>query len=163
MDFDFIPMTPDLAREVSLWSYPPPYDVYDARGTTEAIEEYLSGAYYAATEQTEGVVGFVCFGTAAQVPSEDDGGAYRRADLLDIGLGLCPDWCGRGQGSAFLRACLSFGRAQHHPAGFRLTVATFNRRAIAVYTRAGFQRGVRFLRTSDNGTREFLVMILAEP
>lgn len=156
----FEPFTLPVAQAISLWSYPPPYEVYDANGTTEAIEEYLGGSYYVARDEEAEVVGYACYGLAAQVPVEGSRGAYQREDLLDIGLGLRPDLCGRGLGSSFLAAAMEFGRERHSPRGFRLTVAAFNRRAVAVYARAGFTLETSFVRDTAGEKREFQVMIL---
>ena len=158
MIYSFRAMTPDWAQAISLWSYPPPYDIYDARGTQEAIEEYLGGSYYAALDGAEELSGFSCFGTSAQVPAEHDCGAYDRPGLLDLGLGLRPDLCGRGLGLAFLHSAMAFGKDRFGPEGYRLTVAAFNARAMRVYRRAGFVSIARFVRRSGEADREFVVM-----
>ena len=55
-----------------------------------------------------------------------------------------PDLTGQGRGFDFVRAGLSFARGAYAPPAFRLTVAAFNRRAIRVYERAGFEPVHRF-------------------
>ena len=70
-------------------------------------------------------------------------------DALDVGLGMRPDLTGQGLGLDFVRAGLRFARDTYVPPAFRLTVATFNRRAIKVYERAGFEPVRAF---GDRGT-----------
>jgi ribosomal-protein-alanine N-acetyltransferase len=69
------------------------------------------------------------------------------AELLDphgarlemgLGLGLHPEWTGQGFGKSFLEAGLEYARRRFAPMQFTLSVASFNRRAITVYERAGF-------------------------
>jgi ribosomal-protein-alanine N-acetyltransferase len=64
-----------------------------------------------------------------------------------------PDLTGRGLGEDFVRAGLRFARETYSPPAFRLTVASFNRRAIRVYQSAGFEAVETF-----GGTKEWLLM-----
>ena len=66
-------------------------------------------------------------------------GLYEVEPALDVGLGMRPDLTGRGLGEEFVHAGLRFARETYSPPAFRLTVATFNQRAIRVYERAGFE------------------------
>ncbi|CAA9587940.1 MAG: hypothetical protein AVDCRST_MAG88-4296 [uncultured Thermomicrobiales bacterium] len=156
--FVFAPMTEPDARAVAAWRYEGPYALYNADPARldETLRALLAprNHYYAVRTTEDGLVGTFCFGPDAQVP----GGDYDDLDALDIGLGLRPELTGRGLGEAFLLAGLAFAREQFVPAPtrFRLTVATFNRRAIRVYEHAGFRPTHRFVRPSDG--HEFLQM-----
>ena len=152
-------MTSPQAREICGWRYPPPYDVYDSKLTVDAMREYLNGTYSSVEDRQGFLVGFVCFGTSAQVPL-GSGDAYDRTELTDIGLGLRPDLCGQGQGAAIFLAGMDLARRRLGATGFRLTVASFNRRAITVYERAGFTTGQRFVSGTAGREREFVVMTL---
>ncbi|HEV8190680.1 MAG TPA: GNAT family protein [Ktedonobacterales bacterium] len=83
----------------------------------------------------------------------------RQGDAVEIGLAMRPDLTGRGLGLDFVRAGMDFARQRFAPHTFTLDVATFNRRAIAVYTRAGFAPVSTFKRRTRQGTVEFLQMM----
>lgn len=155
MDFTFIPMQPEHAREVAVWHYDPPFDFYDMSADEEGIDEHLDPErlknYYAALSGNGELVGFLSFGEEARVA----GGDYK-GDALDVGLGLRPDLTGKGLGLGFVMAGLEFAKKRFTPEEFRLSVAKFNERAIRTYERAGFRRGEVF--TRGGGDYEFLMM-----
>ena len=76
-----------------------------------------------------------------------------------IGLGLAPALTGRSLGGGFVRAGLAFARRQWDVAGFRLEVAAFNRRAIAVYERLGFVETGRVSRAAQELAGEMVEFI----
>ncbi len=146
----FRPMSDQEAREISGWSYDPPYDFYDATSDPDDLAELLDperrreGSYYAAFDERGLLVGFFQF--------------ERNGRIVDIGLGLRPDLTGRKLGLGFLLAGLEFARRHFSPTGFRLMVATFNERAILVYERAGFRRTEVFTHHTNGGDHPFLLM-----
>ena len=146
----FRPMSDQEAREISGWSYDPPYDFYDATSDPDDLAELLDperrreGSYYAAFDGRGSLVGFFQF--------------ERKGRIVDIGLGLRPDLTGRKLGLGFMLAGLEFARRHFSPTGFRLMVATFNERAILVYERAGFRRTEVFTHHTNGGDHPFLLM-----
>jgi RimJ/RimL family protein N-acetyltransferase len=152
------PLVASDLTEITAWRYAPPYDFYDWDPADDpALLLLPEDRNLAALDEDGLLAGFVCFGAGGQVPGGVDAGEYDEP-LLDIGLGLRPDLTGRGLGLAFVQAALEAGRELHRPAGFRLTVATFNLRAITVYERAGFTAGVVVWSPSSGVLTEFLVM-----
>lgn len=85
-------------------------------------------------------------------------GYYLDGAALDIGLGLRPDLTGAGKGLAFLQAGMKFAQRTYDAKRFRLSVAAFNLRAIAVYKKAGFLPGQRFINRYGDNETEFLLM-----
>jgi [ribosomal protein S18]-alanine N-acetyltransferase len=146
----FKPMNDEEAREISGWRYDPPYDFYDATSDPDDLAELLDpkrrreGAYYAAFDERGALVGFFQF--------------ERKGQSVEVGLGLRPDLTGKGLGLGFMLAGLEFARRHFSPTGFRLSVATFNERAISVYERAGFGRGEVFMHHTNGGDHPFLLM-----
>jgi ribosomal-protein-alanine N-acetyltransferase len=78
--------------------------------------------------------------------------------VAEIGLGLQPELTSRGHGETFVRACPRFASAALGAQSFTLAVAAFNRRAITVYERAGFQEVERFEHFTNGGLHAFIRM-----
>lgn len=131
------PMTIDHAYEISSWTYRGEYAVYSFRQDRETLAELTAGDYFSCTESNGRLIGYFCFGAAARIPTVETD-AYPQG-FLDIGLGLAPQLCGKGRGHAFLEAGMEHAESAFPPAVPRLTVAAFNRRAISVYRKLGFE------------------------
>ncbi|WDL96448.1 GNAT family N-acetyltransferase [Alicyclobacillus sp. ALC3] len=139
MKFASQPMTLGHASKISRWAYEPPYDFYNMDTSDESINELLSGAYRIVQSSSE-VYGFYCVGESAQVPSGHEAGAYlSQRNVVDLGIGMRPEFTGQGLGSKFLAHVLCQIVSDCPCANVRLTVATFNKRAIRLYERFGFR------------------------
>lgn len=151
MGYAFKPARRRDAVAAGRWRYPPPYAHYDTGfGTLLAVwllqplcRAIHVNICYAVLDEPDDLVGLFTYAKAA-------GG-------VEIGLAPRPDLIGQGRGLGFVLAGLDFGRQCFAPASFRLRVATANRRAIAVYERAGF-RTARTLRRRRWRGAEFLRM-----
>lgn len=156
------PMTRADAAVIAAWAYPPPYDIYGMDASAGCMEELMDGSYYTVCDGYGVLAGFFCFGASARVPAGNRLHAYEESGLMDIGLGMAPVLCGKGLGLAFLVRVLAFLREAFSASAFRLTVAAFNKRAIRVYEKAGFQKEGSFLRTDEKGSLEFIIMVLRQ-
>ena len=103
-------------------------------------------SYFAVTERHD-LIGFYCFNETS-------------AGIIDIGLGMKPEFTGKGQGSAFLKAGLGYAISHYQPEKITLAVAAFNERAITVYKKAGFQHDETFLQKTNGGHYKFVKMKL---
>ncbi|WP_442599601.1 GNAT family N-acetyltransferase [Neobacillus sp. D3-1R] len=131
------------AKEILTWKYEAPFDFYNIDFSDEALEELLNNNYFAIVNDTNQLIGFFCFGKAAQVPIGERYGAYTE-DMVDFGLGMKPDLTGQGKGFEFLTFILdSIRETEKKP--LRLTVASFNKRAIKLYEKLGFVKEMTFL------------------
>jgi len=143
MPYHFRPLTPDDARTMLGWRYPPPLDLYDADldFMDENVESVLVPEfhYHTVLDGAGRMIGFCCFGEDAQVT----GGDYGR-EAIDVGLSLDPALIGQGLGRDFLAAILALGRDLFAPSCFRATVVDFNRRSRRLFQRAGFLETQRF-------------------
>ncbi|WBW96412.1 GNAT family N-acetyltransferase [Oceanirhabdus sp. W0125-5] len=160
MELNIKQMNYDEAKEISKWIYEEAYSIYSMDQSDECINELLNGNYFSVSDRENNLVGYYCFGEAAQVPAGNQFGVYDSKEYIDIGLGIKPDLCGQGLGVNFLSSGLDFARNKLSAKGFRLTVAAFNQRAIKVYERADFKKVNSFERISESGKIEFWVMVL---
>jgi len=150
-------MTPVFAADLVTWRYPAPYDCYDVTGVDPAYFLDPANGFFALVSGAE-LIGFRSFGADGQVP----GGAYD-ASALDTGGGLRPSLTGQGLGRLAIQTGLEFGRRRYAPAAFRVTVASFNSRALRVVTSLGFRPVGSFAAAADGGQFEILVRQEAGP
>jgi [ribosomal protein S18]-alanine N-acetyltransferase len=147
-------MTTGHAQAIAQWGYGEPYSRYgyDSRDSKEVVAELTdrSSDFFAVLAEGE-LVAFRSFGPDGQVV----GGAYSEA-YLDTGGGLRPDLTGRGWGGDVLLQGLRFGAVRFGTTRFRVTVATFNVRALKVCRAVGFQERQRFRRIGDG--EEFCIL-----
>ena len=146
-----VPMTGAYAAQIVTWQYPAPYDCYDMTSATAAFLLSQKGGYYALVRDGE-LIGFRSFGADGQVP----GGSYD-ASALDTGGGLRPDLTGKGLGHEAIGTGLEFGGREFAPAAFRVTVASFNERALRVVRSLGFVGADSFAARADGRSYEILV------
>ncbi|WP_432663000.1 GNAT family N-acetyltransferase [Wukongibacter baidiensis] len=158
MDYCIKEMSRNYAVDISNWTYEEPYNIYNGNKNDEFIQELLDGSYYVVLGEESELVGFYCFGTAAQVPVGNQYGVYDDVSFIDIGLGMRPNFCGRGKGYNFLLKGLEFSRKRFLTKKLRLTVASFNKRAIRLYERIGFKKMEVFERKKLDESMTFLVM-----
>ncbi|WP_151734913.1 GNAT family N-acetyltransferase ['Paenibacillus yunnanensis' Narsing Rao et al. 2020] len=157
-------MTEKEARSIAEWRYEAPYELYNVTGDLEEIlQELLDGSYYAVRSSGDELVGFFCYGRNAQVPGGLRQGLYTGESVIDIGLGLKPELTGRGLGLEFLRAGIAYAARTFAPRKLRLSVAAFNTRAIALYSKAGFDPAGQFDNTADGQTIRFVLMEMEVP
>lgn len=138
MLFEQQPLQREHAQQIVRWQYEAPYEFYNGEDREEDIQELLDGSYVAVFADGK-LAGFFCTGKSAQVPK---GHLYKAYDgkLVDIGLGMHPTLTGQGGGSAFWDFVLHSVSAEQ----LRLTVASFNKRAICLYEKFGFVKTMTF-------------------
>lgn len=158
MNYYIKEMSKNYAIDISNWTYEEPYNIYNGVRNDEFIQELLDGSYFAVLDEKDKLVGFYCFGSAAQVPVGKQYQAYDDISFVDIGLGMRPDLCGKGKGYDFLLKGIEFAQKKFLTKKFRLTVASFNKRAIKLYERIGFIKTLAFERKGIDGSMTFLVM-----
>ena len=141
------PMKREWAGQIQEWTYGAPYDFYNQPPSEEGIAELMT---YQAILVKHELIGFYCIGSPAQVPNS----TYPySSNFTDIGLGLRPDLTGQGYGKSFVTYIME--RAMERRKPLRLTVASFNERAIHLYETVGFRTITSFER---NGV-PFQVMV----
>lgn len=148
------PLTREHAEDISTWRYDAPYAVYDMVGVPpdELLDPEVG---FHAVMVEDRLIGFRSFGPDGQVP-----GWEYDSSALDTGGGLRPELTGQGLGRAVISAGLEFGRTRFAPSAFRVTVASFNARALHTVTALGFERVGAFRAVRDG--REFDVLVRPE-
>ena len=150
MDFRFVPMTEEFAKEIASWHYTGAYSFYDLASDEEDLQEFMEpstwAAYSAVLDENGRLVGYFDY--------------TRREHDVEIGLGMQPDLTGRGLGERFVRAGLDVFSARLGADRFTLRVAQFNARAIKVYERVGFREVERFMQKTNGGEYPFVRMAL---
>ncbi|REJ09107.1 GNAT family N-acetyltransferase [Halobacillus trueperi] len=130
-------MTKEYAEESLRWTYEPPYDFYNVELSEETLVERLDGSYRSVLDETGALIGFFCTGESAKVPAGEKDGVYDEA-AVDMGLGMHPLLTGQGNGNLFGKTVLDVIEQEHEGKPVRLSVATFNKRAIRLYENMGF-------------------------
>ncbi|MBY0598193.1 GNAT family N-acetyltransferase [Bacillus bingmayongensis] len=138
-------LTRTEAKEINTWQYEEPYSLYSFSGSDETIEELLDGTYYGCSNEHGEFIGFFCFGGHAQVPGGRDANLYTGEETVDIGLGMKPELTGKRTGKSFFQTGIEFAISEFQAKKIRLSVATFNKRAIKLYKNIGFQIGPTFM------------------
>ena len=158
MNFDKLvikPMTKEYARQISRWKYDGVYSFYDH--DEDSITECMNGTYYACTGEDGELIGYFCYGKAAQIPTVEKN--VYDDEYLDIGLGLRPDVCGKGLGYSFMNKGLDYAQQVFGTKHFRLSVAVFNERAIKLYKKVGFCTECEV--TNSYSMKKFIIMTCA--
>jgi ribosomal-protein-alanine N-acetyltransferase len=153
MRFTFRQMNEQEARAIARWHYEGPYAFYDMDQDADDLAELLNPRsweekYYAVLDEQGELAGFFTF--------------TKDGEAVEIGLGLRPDLTGKGKGVGleFVQAGLEFAKSEYAVSAFRLRVATFNRRAVRVYEKAGFRPVRVFMQETNGGKHEFLEMVM---
>jgi RimJ/RimL family protein N-acetyltransferase len=163
-------MTLAYAADIVTWRYPPPYDCYDVSDVAPEFFADPANAFFAvvsaasaasaassASAEADGrLLGFRSFGADGRVP----GGTYDES-ALDTGGGLRPSLTGKGLGRPAIAAGLAFGRQRFAPTAFRVTVASFNARALKVVGSLGFVRESEFHASTDG--KPYRILVRREP
>jgi len=152
---NFHPVTADNVRTFTAWRYEPPYDIYNLPHPPKSddLAEWLDPEIHChgMWTQADDLIAFCTFGLDGQVPGGDYG-----TDALDIGMAVRPDHTGRGLGRSIAASVIDFAQCTFDPPMLRVTIATFNQRAMAVWLGYSFEPRETFLSTTST-SREFQI------
>lgn len=147
-------MNEEFAIEILDWKYELPYDFYNNELNPQSLKELLEDSYYVVVDDHKKIVGYFCIGDCAKVPIGVHFGAYNE-EFIDIGIGMNPTLTGKGNGATFFSFILKFIEENFLTVPFRLTVASFNKRAIHLYEKFGFEKEIEF----NRGDTGFITMV----
>ena len=149
MCFEIRKMNQNEAVEIAdKWKYNDIYAFYDMTADLEDYEEIVSEAkrgdnYYSVIKEGS-LYGFFCV-------SHDK-------NNIEIGLGMKPEYTGIGKGLEFVSYIIEFIKINYQGKRLFLDVASFNKRAIKVYERAGFCKKGKTVVNTNGGEYEFVIM-----
>ncbi|WP_394218087.1 GNAT family N-acetyltransferase [Halobacillus trueperi] len=149
MKIQWTPITQQEAEEIAGWKYPEPYDFYNMTADEDDLELFINpekrSPHTYSAHKGGSLIGFLTVD-------------LKNHPTVDLGLGMHPDEAGKGLGKSFVESCLRFATERYQAGAFTLSVATFNKRAIAVYERVGFKKKQTFMQATNGGRYEFLSM-----
>lgn len=141
------------AREICGWTYEAPFDIYNwpdwesmQKDGIEFGDPVLRETQYAAVLGSGlELIGFAQF--------------FPIAGVTRLGLGLRPDLCSQGLGSAFTRLIAREALLRSRGNEIDLEVLTWNTRAIRAYEQAGFRITDTYARRTAAGFAECHCMV----
>lgn len=152
-DMTIHPLEVVHALEICGWSYEAPYDCYNwpsweqmKKDGIEFGDPVLRASQYAAVLNNRlELIGFAQF--------------FPITGVTRLGLGLRPDLCSRGLGSAFTGLIVSEAQRRTPQNEIDLEVLAWNKRAIRAYQQAGFQVTDTYSRSTAAGFAECHCMV----
>ncbi|MBD8499397.1 GNAT family N-acetyltransferase [Paenibacillus arenosi] len=154
--FTIEPMTEEDADDICSWQYEAPFDIYRFLPWSEmklqGIEfgdPDLRTSQYASVRFGKELAGFAQF--------------FPLVNVTRIGLGMRPQWCGNGYGVDFVTAIVREAQLRAPENEIDLEVFTWNKRAVNVYLRAGFQITDEYERPTPTGEASFYCMVYEPP
>ncbi|HEX3649108.1 MAG TPA: GNAT family N-acetyltransferase [Pseudonocardiaceae bacterium] len=150
-------LTPDDARRIGAWRYDGPWRAYDSQPEDEPVTAAMG--YWAVAGEDEGqFVGYYCTGAEARVP-----GLEAEPGVLDLGVGMAPDWVGQGHGRRFAEAVLTHIRRHHGPTVLRAAIQSWNTRSLTLTHHLGFQEQGRHACTQHGEQVEYTILTTERP
>ena len=148
--FFFQQMNQQEAEEIAKWKYSDIYSFYDIAADEDDYLEFMDST-------KRGNKYFSCYADNALV------GFYSvevlRGHEAELGLGLKPNYTGKGYGLGFVNAVITHFTSLYRINNLVFSVASFNQRAIKVYKAAGFVENSVFTRNTNGGEYEFVRMV----
>jgi [ribosomal protein S18]-alanine N-acetyltransferase len=136
--------------EIAAWKYDGEYSFYN-NDKTDAKKEWAINIYkeenaFAMYNEKDELIGNCSF------DYDDDDEEFM------LGVQMRPDLTGKGMGTETVKSILDFGREKYRFNSIELLVAKFNKRAISVYEKLGFEKTDEFVWNVNDEEKEFIAM-----
>lgn len=133
VEYQFVNMSSEYADEIAYkWKYSGKYSFYNLSKDKEDMQAFLkpeswNNIFAVIDADSQALMGFSTY--------------IFENKMMWLGVGMKPSYTGKGYGERFVRAAIQFG-LEHY--GYEenkilLSVAKFNKRAIALYEKVGFR------------------------
>lgn len=157
LTFRVVPMQEEHAELICSWQYEPPYNIYSwlPWEQMKALEVEFGDAqlrqeqYAIVLDHMDQVYGFAQY--------------FPLQNVTRIGLGMHPEKCGQGRGTAFVAAIVQEAIRRNPSNEIDLEVLTWNTRAIKVYLKSGFVIQDTYERQTPTGLKPFHCMVYEGP
>lgn len=130
------PWTPSDDQAVAQWRYSGKWSIYDQNDGNHMAGDDVAqtGGYRAVVAADDDtLVGYYCVGDEALVP-----GVESDDDVIDLGVGMAPEFVGGGRGKAFLQAVLDDVAHELPAKPVRALIQSWNTRSLSLARRLGF-------------------------
>jgi len=150
MNINFRKPTESDAKDISTWKYEGIYSFYD-NDKTEAKKQWANNIHkeenaFAMYNEKNELIGNCSF-------DYDD-----EENKFMFGVQMRPNLTGKGMGTEVVATILNFGKEKYKFNEIDLLVAKFNKRAITVYEKLGFNTIDEFIWHVNNEEKEFIAM-----
>ena len=148
-------MNLSAVKAICSWEYPEPYEVYNYMSYVKAVRNNSP------LLKEENKDNYLCFW------EDDTLTAYINIYLKDsnvfIGIGLAPDYCGKGLGKTYLKQGIETAKNRYPDREMWVQVRSWNKRAIKCYESCGFKEKYKeIIKDRFGNYEEFLFMMLEE-
>jgi [ribosomal protein S18]-alanine N-acetyltransferase len=152
MIFKLRKRTKEDVNEFITWTFDGVYSFYDNNIQEEKINGFLesvdSDNYYSVINDQGNLIGNCEFFNVGESPEE----------VIAVGVQMKPSLTGKGNGLRFIQAIIELGRELLGYDHLELAVVDFNKRAIKVYEKAGFNTKGNFQNNIRGKDYNFIIM-----
>lgn len=128
-------MNISAVKQICSWKYPAPYDVYNYMSFEEAVKTNSP------LLNAENKDNYLCFWENDILTAYIN--IYRKDSKIFLGIGIMPDYCGKGLGKAYLEKGISVAKSRYPKSEIWVEVRSWNKRAVKCYEKCGFKEQYR--------------------
>ena len=138
------------AIDIATWKYEGEYSFYN-NDKTEVKQEWARNIH---KEENA----FVIYNEGQELIGNFSFDYDEEQDVFMFGVQMRPSFTGKGMGTEIIKSILDFGRDEYKFDTIELLVAKFNKRAIRLYEKLGFEKIDEFTWFVNNEETEFISM-----
>ena len=162
MNYNFVKMNKNYAKEIHTWEYDDEYSRYSYTNSECLMDPNSWGTMFAVLDDDNNLVAEVTF--YSNDNSNETENLFEEADIF-YGQGMRPDLTGKGYGSSLVKESIKFAidKFDYKREYIYLDVLSFNKRAYKAYEKAGFEFFKEHSEEYDGEKYEFIRMRYKNP